>query len=292
MGPDRLQERWYSVVRNDILYRGMMAKVKHVKTTEDSRQGVQSVEMMLKVLVAVADGPGPRALKDISATAGLAPSSAHRHLITLVRTGMVEQNSATGRYDLGARMMELGLKALARRDPIRLAGEVLEDLRDQLGHSVFLAVWGNHGPTIVRWEEGTHPVTVNVRVGSVLPLMRSATGRVFLGWLPPAQTAPMLRAEKANPALVEQLREATLNRGLGAVEGDLLPGVASLSAPVFDHRGQIVAAISTLGAQGSFDTDVASATGRLLKTAADGLSRRLCYAAASTENDAKTAFRV
>lgn len=262
-----------------------------MKTTDDSRQGVQSVEMMLKVLHAVSEGPGPRALKDISAAAGLAPSSAHRHLITLVRTGMVEQNNATGRYDLGARMMELGLKALSRRDPIRLAGEVLEDLRDQLGLSVFLAVWGNYGPTIVRWEEGTHPVTVNVRVGSVLPLMRSATGRVFLGWLAPALTAPILTAEKANPKLVEQLRETTRERGLGAVEGDLLPGVASLSAPVFDHRGQIVAAISTLGAQGSFDTDVAGSTGTILKAAADGLSHRLCYEVALANNNGADALK-
>jgi DNA-binding IclR family transcriptional regulator len=254
----------------------MVRKVKHVKAASDSRQGVQSVEMTLKVLLAVADGSGSRALKDISATAGLAPSSAHRHLITLVRTGMVEQNSETGRYDLGTRVMELGLKALSRRDPIRLAGETLEELRDVLGHTVFLAIWANHGPTIVRWEEGTQAVTVNVRVGSVLPLTRSATGRVFLCWLPSSQTDPILETEKAKPREVERLRQATRTRGLGSVEGDLLPGVASLSAPVFDHRGQIVAAISTLGAQGGFDSSAAGKIEKHLKKAAAGLSRRLC----------------
>jgi DNA-binding IclR family transcriptional regulator len=235
--------------------------------------------MTLKVLLAVAEGPGSRALKDISATAGLAPSSAHRHLITLVRTGMVEQSSATGRYDLGTRVMELGLKALSRRDPIRIAGESLEELRDQLGLSVFLAIWANHGPTIVRWEEGTQAVTVNVRVGSVLPLMRSATGRVFLCWLPSALTAPVLESEKANARDIERLRQATRASGLGSVEGDLLPGVASLSAPVFDHRSQIVAAISTLGAQGGFDSKTSGTIGKKLKKAADELSRRLCHIA-------------
>lgn len=254
-----------------------------MKVSLDSRQGVQSVEVTLRVLIAVADGPGPRALKDISATAGLAPSSAHRHLITLVRTGMVEQNSATGRYELGARMMELGLKALSRRDPVRLAGDALEELRDQVGHSVFLAIWASHGPTIVRWEEGIHPVTVNVRVGSVLPLMRSATGRVFLGWLPPTITAPILKSERANSKDVERLRKTTRERGLGAVEGDLLPGVASLSAPVFDHRGQVVAAISTLGAQGVFESDASGGLAKKLKKTADDLSRRLCYGTAAAE---------
>lgn len=254
-----------------------------MKSSTDSRQGVQSVEMTLKVLLAVAEGSGSRALKDISATAGLAPSSAHRHLITLVRTGMVEQNIETGRYDLGTRVMELGLTALSRRDPIRIAGESLEELRDQLGHSVFLAIWANHGPTIVRWEEGTQAVTVNVRVGSVLPLMRSATGRVFLCWLPPAVTAPILKAEKAQASDVERLQQATRASGLGSVEGDLLAGVASLSAPVFDYRGQIVAAISTLGAQGGFDSRASGAIGMKLKSAADELSRRLCHTPPQSE---------
>ena len=127
-----------------------------------------------------------------------------------------------------------------RRDAIRIAGESLDELRDQLGHSVFLAIWANHGPTIVRWEEGTQPVIVNVRVGSVLPLMRSATGRVFLCWLPSALTAPILETEKANARDVERLQQATRARGLGSVEGDLLAGVASLP-----RRSSIIAVKSS-----------------------------------------------
>lgn len=268
---------WHSVKRNDILYRGIKSKVKIVKKDSDTRQGVQSVEVTLRVLMAVAEGYGPRVLKEISASTGLAPSSVHRHLTTLVRTGMVEQNRSTGRYELGAATMDLGLKALARREPVRLAGEALEDLRDELGISVFLAVWATHGPTIVKWEDGPLPVTVNVRVGSVLPLMRSATGRVFLAWLPRAVTEQVLKGEGAKAKDVTRLRETTISRGLGMVEGDLLPGVASLSAPVFNHRGHLVAAISAVGAEGAFDSAANGATGRKLKSASEALSKRLCY---------------
>lgn len=240
-----------------------------------ARPGVQSVDMTLKVLMAVAHGPGPRPLKDIAAAAGMAPSSAHRHLTSLVRAGMVEQHDATGRYDLGPLVLDLGLLALARRDPVRLIGSSLEDLRDRLDETVFLAVWANRGPTIVRWEEAARAVTVNVRVGSVLPLMRSATGRVFLTWLQPASTVDMLRNERAVPKQVEFLRRTTRQRGLGCVEGDLLPGIASLSAPVFNHQDNLVAAITTLGPQGDFDIDPNGRVGRTLKKAADGLSERL-----------------
>jgi DNA-binding IclR family transcriptional regulator len=203
---------------------------------------------------------------------------------------MVEQHDATSRYDLGPLVLDLGLLALARRDPVRLIGSSLEDLRDRLDETVFLAVWANRGPTIVRWEEAARAVTVNVRVGSVLPLMRSATGRVFLAWLQPASTADMLRNERAVPKRVELLRRTTRQGGLGCVEGDLLPGIASLSAPVFNHQGNLVAAITTLGPQGDFDTDPNGRIGRALKKAADGLSERLGWreklkaAAATAEN--------
>jgi DNA-binding IclR family transcriptional regulator len=59
------------------------------------------------------------------------------------------------------------------------------------------------------------------------------------------------------------------------VQGDLLPGVASLSAPVFNHQGDLVAAISTLGPQGDFDTDPNGPIGTTLKEAASKLSERL-----------------
>ena len=188
------------------------------------KPGVQSVDVTLRVLLAVAQGSGPRPLKDIAAAAKMAPSSAHRHLTSLVRAGMIEQHDATGRYDLGPLVLDLGMLALARRDPVRLIGSSLEELRDQLDETVFLAVWGNRGPTIVRWEESARAITVNVRVGSVMPLMRSATGRVFLTWLQPATTAELLRRERAARKQVDVLRRTTRQRGLGCVEGDLLPG--------------------------------------------------------------------
>ena len=244
-------------------------------TRETKQGGIQSVEMTLRVLLAVAEGAGPRALKDIAQSANLAPSSTHRHLSTLVNFEMVEQDSHTGRYSLGVRIVELGLKALSRRDAVRLAGAMLEELRDQVEYSVFLSIWGNYGPTVVRWEEGNHAVTVHVRVGAVLPLMRSATGRVFLAWLPSGVTAAMVQSEKGARKEVERLREITRERGLGSVEGDLLPGVASLSAPVFDHRGHIVAAISALGTQGVFDSSHTGAIAQKLKKAADSLSNQL-----------------
>ena len=68
--------------------------------------------------------------------------------------GIVEQDSVSGRYDLGSYALDLGLSGLGRLDPVRLAGPILENLCEEIHETVALAVWGNHGATIVRIKIG------------------------------------------------------------------------------------------------------------------------------------------
>ena len=57
--------------------------------------------------------------------------------------------------------------------------------------------WTENGPIIVRWDSGTHVLPLNVRIGSVLPLLDSAAGLMFLAHLPTAQTAAVLATQQA-----------------------------------------------------------------------------------------------
>ncbi len=251
-----------------------------------AQQGVQSVETGMALLAALAARARvPASLSDLAAAAGMAPAKAHRYLVSLIRAGMVEQDRASGRYRLGGAALNVGLAALGALDVMRLAGEALERLCEAIDETVLLAVWGNKGPVVVRWEEASRPVTTNVRAGSVMPLLNSATGRVFAAFLPEAQTTAMIAAEAAQaPALAEgydTILSETRTRGLGRVKGDLLPGVAGLAAPVFDHQGDLVAVIAALGPQGQFDGAWDGAVAKVLKAAADVLSRRLGHGAGS-----------
>ena len=69
--------------------------------------------------------------------------------------------------------------AANRLNPVRLAYAALPALRDRIGETVVLAVWGERGATVIALEDSAQPVTLNVRVGSILPLGNSAVGRVF-----------------------------------------------------------------------------------------------------------------
>src|SRR5262245_32420854 len=93
------------------------------------RQGVQSVEVGLRVMRQLAERPGPIALKDLAKAANMPAAKAHRYLVSLIRAGMAEQDRETGRYRLGPMALQIGLAALREIDVLKFGGEVLADLR-------------------------------------------------------------------------------------------------------------------------------------------------------------------
>ncbi len=149
---------------------------------EKTRAGIQSVEVGFTLLAALAQARGPLMLRDLASAAGMSAAKAHRYLVSFQRLGLVSQDSTT-RYDLGPAALQLGLAAITRLDAVKLARERMPALMGRIGHTLALAVWGNHGPTIVHWEESPQSVTVNLRLGDVMPLLSSATGRCFATWV-------------------------------------------------------------------------------------------------------------
>ena len=256
------------------------------------RQGIQSIEVGARLLRALAANGRSMMLRDLAKNSGMAAAKAHRYLVSFMRMGLVEQDANTGRYDLGGFSLELGLASLARIDPVRLAGPILEDLCERIGETVALAMWGNHGATCVRWVEAGGPVTVTLRTGVVLPLTTSATGRAFAAFHRSPYLKKMLdneilaTAKESNltpdqivSKLEEQLDEIR-NHGISRASGSLIPGINGFSAPVFDHTGRMVAAITSLGTMGNFDTEWESPLAQSMKEAAKTLSQRLGYGSA------------
>lgn len=249
------------------------------------RGGVQSVEIGMQVLSSLADLGGEETLGKIAEHLEMAPAKVHRYLASLVRAGFVERSFNSNRYALGGKALRIGLVALSRVEIIEVAHMELDQLRNSIEGSLLLAVWGTHGPTIVRWLESARPVTVNVRVGSSMPLLRSATGQVFAALLPRSMTQELVRTELAeirrlqgkalSMADVEDRLEKVRQRGLGHTAGDVLPGVLALAAPIYDHNNQLAAVITALGPAGHFNDSFNGPTARELLNSSQKLSERL-----------------
>jgi len=246
------------------------------------QQGIQSVEIGMRVLKALATTSADMNLKSIAVAAGISASTAHRYLVSLGRAGFVEQDPATGRYGFGIEALEIGLVALGRIDAVKVGTAALAKLRSEVDQNALLAIWGTHGATVIRWEEASQPVTVNVRVGSVMPLLTSATGRAFLAWRQDAQIAKLIANEVSRrskqalaPIDVEAIRAESRKHGLARVTGDLMAGISGLAAPILTHEGNALMVLTVFGTQALFDARWNGPIAEALRNVASEASRRL-----------------
>ncbi|NBC35830.1 helix-turn-helix domain-containing protein [Novosphingobium sp. FSY-8] len=207
------------------------------------RRGIQSVEIGLHVLEAVAAMDGPAPLGQIAAACAMPSPQVHRYLQSLIAAGFAHQQADTGRYELGPGALRMGLVALARVDAFHHIDAMLPDLVRRTGLTVQVAALGPMGPTIVRWAMGRPAVMTSFSVGSVLPLAGSATGRVFLAWMPEAETEALIRAEIRRGAVraaeVAAMRAAVRAAGRAQVEGTMAPGLRAVAFPIFDLQGRV-----------------------------------------------------
>ena len=247
----------------------------------DERKGIQSVEFAFRILQVMQVAAGPLAIKQIAAALGEQPSKIHHYLVSLSRAGAVAQRQDSERYVLGDFALQLGLAALTLLDPSELAFEAAQAFRDATGESTFVSVFGNRGPTIVRYMEGRRSLIVEVRAGFVLPLLTSATGQVYLSWLPEEQWLPVARLEKPvvksaaafhKENRITAMVKTTRANGVASVVGGLLPRVSALSVPIFDRDGRVIMTLSTLGWTEEFNADPKGRLAQELKTAGARLS--------------------
>lgn len=207
-------------------------------------RGIQSVEIGLGVLSALAACRGPAALSTIAHSASLSASQTHRYLASLIAADMVRQIPRTGFYDLGAGAIRIGLAGLARLDVFAGADTIMTEYVRETGRTCLVAVWGDAGATVVRWFPGDPPVVTSLAVGSVLPLLQSATGHVFYGFGDRAIFDARAAAERLASATAGRIDLKALRARVRAdlcarVDGDLIPGLRVVSAPVFDLQGRL-----------------------------------------------------
>ena len=245
------------------------AKSTEPATTEgrERRQRVQAAETCLAVLKALADLGGRASLTAIGAAVDESPAKVHRYLASLMAEGLVEQDRGGTLYALSGEAIRVGLAAMRQCDPIRLAEPALQQLREGLQVTSFIAVMGNLGPVIVRFEEPSLPVTVNVRAGSVMSMLWSATGRAFFAFMDDQPQVDAIVAQELAQAPADKrlwldpqdplgrLRQEIRAAGCAAIRDTNLPGISAVAAPIYDYTGHVVAVLCALGASGGFDPD-------------------------------------
>jgi len=236
---------------------------KGVKKVRKPSGGIQSLDGALEVLLVMSRMNGPVALSELAKVCGMSASKIHRYLTSFLHAGLVCQTARSGKYDLGPGAVEIGLAALGRHDFVNRTSDDLAALGEATGLTVLFSVWGNSGPTIIRWERAASLVVASLGLGTTLPLLTSATGRIFLAYLPEKITGDIVRREirslKASRQLVEDmdinlkgartLAQMVGRQGYATVDGRYIPGLVALSAPIIDWQDQVQAVVTLIGTQ-------------------------------------------
>lgn len=164
----------------------------------------------------------PRSLAELVEATGLSRATAHRLAVALEQHGLVRRD-AEGRFALGVRLVALGRAAAAGLSLVEAAGPALETLRDVTQESVQLYVREGDERVCIAALESPHGLRTIVPVGARLPLGVGSAGR-------------LLQPDAGTP-----------RRGWVDSVGEREAGVASVSAPVRDADGAVVAAVSVSG---------------------------------------------
>jgi len=187
------------------------------------------------------------------------------HIIYLGRVERVSHSGrrplafAHGRYmvpyahGLGPLALKAGSAPIADVEAVRVATEALPAVHKQFGRpKICLAVWGNQGPTAIRWERGAASPQEPLRAGLVMSLTRTATGRAFAAFLPTEVTRAFIVEDLRLTRLADEDEMVQQQEFEEAVKQARLNGFArwsedsnpAYSAPIFNRRGDMILAIS------------------------------------------------
>lgn len=212
--------------------------------------GTQAVDRATSLLIAILNSPEPPLLSQLARELGLPKSTTSRILGALERQGLIrrDRNSAY----LGGEVL-LKYASAQNQDSalINRMRPVLETLAEKTSESINLAVPGSDDLKLIDQVDGKHLLGATNWIGRNVPYHASALGKVLLAFgaasLPAgnlqSKTARTITSRTQLNSELEKVRKA----GFAIIDNELENGLVAVAAPVFNHDGKVVAAISISG---------------------------------------------
>ncbi|WP_100497796.1 IclR family transcriptional regulator [Geodermatophilus chilensis] len=250
-----------------------------VAAESPSRKPVLVLRKVRQVLDAFTPGAPALSAREVQRVTGLPATTCLRLLQTLVEEEFLDRRG--DRYSPGVAMLRWAAVAAEGLDLVGTATPVLEALRDATGESACLFVRQGAHHVCVAVAQSPHSVIQVLGVGQVLPLHAGSAGRVFLAFdrgAPALDDLPLPALTEHTITWVDRLREAVAearHEGFAVTVEERTTGAASVSAPVFDARGELAAVVGIACPVQRFETDVVPIRTADVLRAAHRLSRRL-----------------
>jgi DNA-binding IclR family transcriptional regulator len=245
-----------------------------------------SVRRAITILEYLAQAEKPKELAAISHDLAMNKSTVYRFLSTLEEAGYVERESDTGRYSLGSRVVWLAAKFLETMDIRELARPILEELSQESGETIHLAILDRDEVVYIDKIDGRQAVQMASRVGFRMPVHSTALGKVMLADLPEDQRQRYVSEIGLTPhtpntivapeAFFEHLRQVQRqNYCIDNAENE--EGVRCVAAPIRDHTGKTIAALSISGSTITMTPEKVQRLAPLVQKGALAISERLGF---------------
>jgi DNA-binding IclR family transcriptional regulator len=219
----------------------------------ESKNSIQVIERMTRLLDALADAPAPTSLKHLAQCAALHPSTAHRILSAMVNDRMVER-AEQGSYRLGMRLIELGNLAKSRVSVRELALPFMRGLHAAIGEAVNLSVRREDEIVYIeRTSSGRSMMRVVNVIGGRAPLHITAVGKLFLledgasGLREYASRTGLpgnTRNSLTSLVVLEKDLDKARRQGYAVDQEEAELGVRCIGAGIRDDDGTLVAGLS------------------------------------------------
>ena len=215
--------------------------------------------MVAEILMQLSYFRQPTSLKILSERCKLSPSMVHRYLSSMIKLGFIFQGQKSGFYSLGRNAISIGLAAIQQMDQVDDVMEELGSLVKEVNCHVAITVWSKTGPTIIKWERSEDRLAVPMQLGQVLPVLHSASGRVFAAFLDASLTSELIAKERlsygesqtqTDEELQSMLTEVRQNR-CAVSKGEVESETTAISTPVVDWQDNPILVLTAIVSKNS-----------------------------------------
>jgi DNA-binding IclR family transcriptional regulator len=245
--------------------------------TKKPYAGTQSVRRALALLKEFTDRSPEWGLSDLAREVGLHKTTAYRLLTALESEGMVARSADGESWRLGTAAIRLGALALRSNDLVTAARPELEALVRETGETASLEVLAGDEVLILDGLEGPSVVGASSEVGTRWPAHATSTGKVLLaeeGFAGRRRLRAYTDMTITDPARLARELERVRERGWATAVEELEEGYVAVGAPVRDHAGRAVAAVSVGGPAARLTADRIPELARYVVRAAGRISSR------------------
>lgn len=231
------------------------------KTSEEPANGnpykLEGLDRVVAILDLLGESDNSLSLAEICQHMKLRKSTAHRALMALERTGLIERAPAH-RYRLGLKLYDMGHRAVEQIDLRARVHPHLRKLALRVGEIVHLGVLHNTRVVYIdKIEPINRRVCVSSRTGTSNPVYSTSLGKAILAFLPPDETAKVIsdiqfasftsKTISSQEELLEAL-ERVRRRGYAIDDEEMEIGTRCVGAPILDSDRRAIAAVSVSGA--------------------------------------------